>query len=204
MGIFFCHLYYYHNFNILTVNTSVNLDKKENCLKLKNKAMFKKVIVGIVLIISGCKGVSQDKQIVMDESIEEQESYKVIKTDAEWRKQLNDIQYYVLRQSGTERAFSSDLLKIKEKGTYSCAGCGTPLFKSKDKFDSGTGWPSFDQEIKGNVAFDVDYNIGYERTEEHCAVCGGHLGHVFNDGPKATTGKRHCINGAALVFVADK
>ena len=131
MGIFFCHQYYYHNFNILTVNTSVNLDKKENCLKLKNKAMFKKVIVGIVLIISGCKGVSQDKQIVMDESIEEQESYKVIKTDAEWRKQLNDIQYYVLRQSGTERAFSSDLLKIKEKGTYSCAGCGTPLFKSK-------------------------------------------------------------------------
>ena len=180
------------------------MDEKENCLKLKNKAMFKKVIVGIVLIISGCKGVSQDKQIVMDESIEEQESYKVIKTDAEWRKQLNDIQYYVLRQSGTERAFTSDLLKIKEKGTYSCAGCGTPLFKSKDKFDSGTGWPSFDQEIKGNVAFDVDYNIGYERTEEHCAVCGGHLGHVFNDGPKATTGKRHCINGAALVFVADK
>ena len=101
--------------------------------------MFKKVLVGFVLIVSGCKGVSQDKQIVMDESQTEQESYKVVKTDTEWRKQLNDVQYYVLRQSGTERAFSSDLLKIKEKGVYACAGCNTPLFKSEDKFDSGTG-----------------------------------------------------------------
>ncbi|HLT49842.1 MAG TPA: peptide-methionine (R)-S-oxide reductase MsrB, partial [Aequorivita sp.] len=85
-------------------------------------------------------------------------------------------------------------------GTYVCAGCGTPVFESKHKFDSGTGWPSFDREIKGNVAFSTDKKLGYTRTEEHCATCGGHLGHVFNDGPE-TTGKRHCINGLALNFI---
>jgi peptide-methionine (R)-S-oxide reductase len=114
------------------------------------------------------------------------------------------MQYYVLREAGTERAFSSDLNKNHTKGTYHCAACQTPLFKSDHKFDSGTGWPSFDREIKGNVSFDVDYNLGYARSEEHCATCGGHLGHVFNDGPRETTGKRHCINGEALLFKAEK
>ena len=90
---------------------------------------------------------------------------------------------------------------LDKKGTYHCAACNTALFKSEHKFDSGTGWPSFDREIKGNVAFSVDYNIGMARTEEHCATCGGHLGHVFNDGPRETTGKRHCINGVALKFI---
>ena len=114
------------------------------------------------------------------------------------------MQYYVLRNAGTERAFSSDLNKNYDKGTYYCAACQTPLFKSDHKFDSGTGWPSFDREIKGNVSYDVDYNLGYARSEEHCATCGGHLGHVFNDGPRETTGKRHCINGVALQFKAEK
>lgn len=159
--------------------------------------MFKNILFGIVLIISGCKGVSQDKPFSTTDS----ENFKIVKTQEEWRKQLSDIEYYVLREEGTERAFSSKLLTNKEAGVYTCAACGTELFKSEHKFDSGTGWPSFDREIKGNVGFNVDNKIGYERTEEHCASCGGHLGHVFNDGPKNTTGKRHCINGAALNFV---
>ena len=123
------------------------------------------------------------------------------KTDTQWRKELSDLQYYVLRKAGTEPAGSSELLNNKKKGAYVCAACGTELFMSEHKYDSGSGWPSFDREIKGNVAFDVDYKIGYKRTEEHCAVCGGHLGHVFNDGPRETTGQRHCINGAALKFI---
>jgi peptide-methionine (R)-S-oxide reductase len=132
------------------------------------------------------------------------ETFKVTKTDAEWKAQLTAEQYYVLRKAGTERAFSSALNKNEKAGTYHCAACNTPLFKSEHKFDSGTGWPSFDREIKGNVAFSTDYDLGYARTEEHCATCGGHLGHVFDDGPRNTTGKRHCINGVALKFVPSK
>ena len=101
------------------------------------------------------------------------ETFKVTKTDAEWKAQLTAEQYYVLRKAGTERAFSSALNKNEKAGTYHCAACNTPLFKSEHKFDSGTGWPSFDREIKGNVAFSTDYDLGYARTEEHCATCGG-------------------------------
>ncbi|WP_299549569.1 peptide-methionine (R)-S-oxide reductase MsrB [Seonamhaeicola sp.] len=131
------------------------------------------------------------------------EVFKITKTDEEWKSQLTDMEYYVLRKAGTERSFSSPLNKNYKKGTYVCKACETPLFKSEHKYDSGSGWPSFDREIKGNVAYSTDYNIGYARTEEHCATCGGHLGHVFNDGPKDTTGKRHCINGVALKFVPE-
>ena len=137
-------------------------------------------------------------------TVKKQEVFPVVKTDAQWKSELTQMQYYVLRNAGTERAFSSDLNKNYDKGTYYCAACQTPLFKSDHKFDSGTGWPSFDREIKGNVSYDVDYNLGYARSEEHCATCGGHLGHVFNDGPRETTGKRHCINGVALQFKAEK
>jgi len=133
-----------------------------------------------------------------------EKTYKVIKTDSEWKAQLSDISYFVLRQAGTERAFSSVLNDNHEAGTYNCAACNTPLFLSKHKYDSGSGWPSFDREIKGNVAYSVDYKLGYGRSEEHCATCGGHLGHVFDDGPKETTGNRHCINGAALKFIQKK
>ena len=129
------------------------------------------------------------------------ETFSITKTEKEWKAQLTDKQFYVLRQEGTERPFTSPLNKNYEAGVYHCAACDTPLFKSEHKFDSGTGWPSFDREIKGNVAYGTDTKIGYTRDEEHCATCGGHLGHVFNDGPRNTTGKRHCINGAALKFV---
>ncbi|MRT15782.1 peptide-methionine (R)-S-oxide reductase MsrB [Vitellibacter sp. q18] len=131
------------------------------------------------------------------------ETFKVSKTDAEWKAQLSPEAYQVMRHEATEPAFSSLLNDNHKKGTYVCAACGTPLYKSENKFDSGTGWPSFDRVIEGNVAFSTDRKLGYTRTEEHCAVCGGHLGHVFNDGPKETTGKRHCINGVALKFIPE-
>ena len=126
-------------------------------------------------------------------SSKEKKTYAIEKTDVEWKKLLTPIQYYVLREAGTERAFSSALNNNKMKGTYVCAGCKTPLYKSKYKYDSGSGWPSFDRAIKKNVELDVDYKIGYARTELKCNTCGGHLGHSFDDGPKNTTGKRHCI-----------
>ncbi len=147
-----------------------------------------------------CRGNSQ--QTPAPEA-SEKTAYAVQKTDAEWRKELTDMEYYILRKAGTENPGSSDLLDNKQKGTYVCAGCGNPLFKSEHKFNSGTGWPSFDREIEGNVAYSVDYELNYKRTEEHCARCGGHLGHVFEDGPRETTGLRHCINGAALDFVPE-
>jgi len=157
--------------------------------------MQKMILLSILIACFSCKSMGQKK--------EETKEYEVTKTEAEWRSQLSKLEYYVLREDGTERAFSSPLDKNYEKGTYVCKACNTPLFKSDYKFDSRTGWPSFDREIKGNVDFSTDYNLGYARTEEHCAICGGHLGHVFNDGPRNTTGQRHCINGVSLKFIPE-
>ncbi|MDO7173663.1 peptide-methionine (R)-S-oxide reductase MsrB [Mariniflexile sp. AS56] len=156
------------------------------------------LILCLALLVISCKGNAQK-----DDKKSDKNSYTVTKTEAEWKKELSESQFYVLRKAGTERPFSSPLNKNYKKGTYVCAACDTPLFESEYKFDSGTGWPSFDREIKGNVAFGTDSNLGYSRDEEHCATCGGHLGHVFNDGPKNTTGKRHCINGVALKFISE-
>jgi len=164
------------------------------------------VLLTLLILATSCKGVSQEKETATTATeataqAAAKKEFPIQKTEAEWKQQLTDAEFYVLRKAATENPFTSTLLDNKEEGTYVCAGCDTPLFKSEHKFDSGTGWPSFDREIEGNVAYDVDYKIGYKRTEEHCANCGGHLGHVFEDGPSKTTGERHCINGVALKFV---
>ena len=128
-------------------------------------------------------------------------AFRVKKTDAQWKAQLSADQYNVLRKQGTERAGSSPLNKIKQAGTYKCAGCGHPLYSSKHKFESGTGWPSFWQPINDKaIGTTVDKSLFMTRTECHCANCGGHQGHIFPDGPPPT-GKRHCINGVAMTFV---
>ncbi|MFN6936420.1 MAG: peptide-methionine (R)-S-oxide reductase MsrB [Tsuneonella sp.] len=120
-------------------------------------------------------------------------------TDAQWKKKLTKNQYYILREAGTERPFSHPLDKEKRKGTFLCAGCANELYSSATKYDSRTGWPSFWKPLPGAIATDTDYKIGYPRTEVLCADCGGHLGHVFDDGPKPT-GKRYCMNGGAMTF----
>ncbi len=125
------------------------------------------------------------------------------KSDAEWREQLGEEAYYVLRKHGTERAFSHPLNNNKAEGTYVCAGCGNPLFTSEAKYDSGTGWPSFFEPVSGDaVSEHEDRGLFMRRTEVRCAACDGHLGHVFPDGPKPT-GQRYCMNGAALDFVKE-
>jgi peptide-methionine (R)-S-oxide reductase len=126
--------------------------------------------------------------------------FEITKTEAEWKKILTPEQFYVLRKHGTERAGSSPLDHQYATGTYACAGCKLPLFASKTKFNSRTGWPSFYAPIKGAISTSKDNMFGIIRTEVHCRRCGGHLGHVFSDGPPPT-GKRYCMNGVALKFV---
>ena len=130
------------------------------------------------------------------------ENFEVTLTEEEWKARLTKAQYAVLRQEDTERAGSSPLDKEHRKGVFSCAGCDLPVYRSEDKFDSGTGWPSFTQPIKGAVGTKEDNTLFTKRTEVHCRRCGGHLRHVFNDGP-APTGKRYCMNGVAMKFTAD-
>jgi peptide-methionine (R)-S-oxide reductase len=129
---------------------------------------------------------------------------RVAKTDAEWRAELTPAQYHVMREKGTERAFTGEYAHTKDKGTYRCAGCGQPLFRSDEKYDSGTGWPSFWAPVdEGNVATEHDDSYGMGRTEVMCSNCGGHLGHVFEDGPRPT-GLRYCINSVSLKLDKDQ
>lgn len=160
---------------------------------MKNNLLF---FIAIVFI--SCSGVSQQKKS------DKKKIYAVEKTDQEWKEELPKMSYLVLRKAATEYPFTGKYNNHKAKGTYTCAGCNTPLYQSENKYDSKCGWPSFDRALESNIEYDVDYKLGYARTELKCNKCGGHLGHVFNDGPKETTGKRHCINSAALNFIPNE
>jgi peptide-methionine (R)-S-oxide reductase len=151
----------------------------------------------LAVFIISCQGNAQKDQ---KEAQDKQEEFEATKTEEEWKAELTDAEYRVLRKAATEPSFSSPLNDIKEPGTFVCAACGNELYETEHKFMSGTGWPSFDRAIEGGVAYGTDSKLGYQRNEVHCARCGGHLGHVFDDGPRETTGKRHCINGIAMDF----
>ena len=147
-------------------------------------------LAGVAFVVAGATGSAGAKP-----------RYAFTLTDAEWQKRLSPAAYAVLRHAATERAGTSPLDKEHRRGIFACAGCGQPLFRSAAKYDSGTGWPSFTAPIRGAVGTTTDYKIGIPRTEVHCSRCGGHLGHVFDDGPRPT-GKRYCMNGVALKFRA--
>ena len=154
----------------------------------------------ILFVIGMCLGIAawaaDDKKGAKE--------FKVKKSDAEWKKQLSPLAYKVLRHEGTERSFTGKYWDEKRPGTYHCAGCDSKLFDANTKYKSGTGWPSFWKPIeKGAVGYKVDKKLWATRTEVHCATCGGHLGHVFNDGPKPT-GKRYCMNSVSLIHSADR
>ncbi len=126
------------------------------------------------------------------------------KTNEEWRKELTPEQYRILREKGTERAFTGTYYDVKDEGVYRCAACGTPLFTSDEKYDSGSGWPSFyDAADEGNIALHEDHSLGMPRVEITCANCDSHLGHVFADGPRDKTGLRYCVNSASLSLDSD-
>ena len=144
----------------------------------------------LAVVSAGSAAIAADRK---------KESFEIMRTEDEWKRILTPEQYRVLRRHGTERAGSSPLDREKRAGVFHCAGCGLPLYSSETKFDSGTGWPSFWRAIDGAVGTSTDRSFFMIRTEVHCRRCGGHLGHIFDDGPRPT-GKRHCINGVALAF----
>ena len=151
------------------------------------------------LLGAGVAGIAFASLVSCGGKAEAAERFEVRHTPAEWKKRLGAARFNILRNDGTEAPFSSPLNKQKRKGVFTCAGCALPLFSSATKYDSGTGWPSFWQPLPNAVAYRRVSSFGMGRTEEHCRRCGGHLGHIFDDGPRPT-GKRHCINGLSLSF----
>jgi peptide-methionine (R)-S-oxide reductase len=161
-----------------------------NSLLTDRRELFRWIgAAGAASVLAGCGSPASAK------------AYKVAYTDAEWKQRLTPPQYAILRKEGTERPFSSPLNDEHRKGVFDCAACDNALYSSATKFDSGTGWPSFYQPLADGIGTSTDFKLGYPRTEVHCADCGGHLGHVFKDGPKPT-GLRYCMNGDAMTFRA--
>jgi peptide-methionine (R)-S-oxide reductase len=155
-----------------------------------------------ILFLGSCQ--SQSTAPAQKDQNMETKEYKIKKTEEEWKKALTPEQFSVLREKATERPFTGKYYKLNEKGIYVCAACGAELFSSEDKFDAGCGWPSFSDAIeKGTIKTAVDSSHGMVRTEIMCAACGGHLGHLFDDGPKST-GLRYCVNSASLLFMPEK
>jgi peptide-methionine (R)-S-oxide reductase len=168
-----------------------------------HRRRFLTLAAGVAAVPLFLRAFSAGKVAIAADSAGGEKIEKITKTDAEWKASLTPAQYEVLRREGTEAPFTSALLHEERTGTFACAGCGLALFPSKFKFDSGTGWPSFFDGIPGHVETKSDYRMIVERTEYHCARCGGHHGHVFTDGPQPT-GLRYCNNGVALNFIPDK
>lgn len=168
--------------------------------------MRKIMIVMLVLTLTACNAQEKNKVQAKNkqEPTEKSGKFKVAKTDEEWKKVLTEQEYQVLRNKATERPFTGEFYKHFEKGVYTCAACGNPLFSSDAKFDSECGWPSFDQAIPKSVIYKEDNTYGMNRVEVMCANCGGHLGHVFDDGPKETTGNRFCTNSVSIKFIPAK
>jgi peptide-methionine (R)-S-oxide reductase len=168
---------------------------------LQMNIMNRRTMVAGALATAGAYGLVRVSGLFDQANARPGGPFKVNRSPEEWKRRLGADRYRILRLAGTERAYSSPLNSEKRKGVFACAGCDLGVYHSAQKYDSGTGWPSFWAPLaKDRIGTTTDYKLGYPRTEVHCARCGGHLGHIFNDGPKPT-GKRHCINGLALKFI---